>query len=134
MYNSLDISTSGLIAQRTRLNVIAANIANARTILNAEGEYEPYRRRYVEFATGDPQMQSPKGVHVAAVEIDQGPLARRYEPTSPFADANGYVSYPNVDLVVEQVNAMEALRAYEANISAIEASKSMISVALRIIA
>jgi len=134
MYGTLDISTSGLIAQRTRLNVIAANIANARTILNAEGGYEPYRRRIVTLAPGDPQTGSGKGVHVSAIEFDQGALTQRYEPHSPYADESGYVAYPNVDLVVEQVNAMEALRAYEANISALEASKSMISVTLQMIA
>ena len=133
MYGSLDISTSGLLAQRTRLNAISANIANAKTILNADGEYEPYRRRYVELAPGDPARGSAEGVHVAAVMVDEGPLMQRYEPHSPYANADGYVGYPNVNVVVEQVNAMEALRAYEANISAIEASKSMMSVALRMI-
>ena len=95
MYGALDISTSALVAQRIRLDVIAANIANQRTILNENDEYEP---------------------------------------GSPFADADGYVSYPNVNSVIETMNAMDAARAYEANITAIEATKSMLSVALQIIA
>lgn len=134
MYGSLDISTSALVAQRTRLNIVAANVANARNILNAQGEYDPYRRRFAVFGSGDPATGSPQGVHVADIGIDQGPLRPVLEPGSPYADEDGYVYYPNVDPVIEQMNAMEASRAYEANISALEATKSMFSVALQIIA
>ncbi|MHC4099600.1 MAG: flagellar basal body rod protein FlgC [Planctomycetota bacterium] len=134
MYGALDISTSALVAQRTRLNVITANIANARSILNEAGEYAPYRRRVAVFAPGDPARGSKEGVHVAAIQTDGGPLRPVLEPGSPFADADGYVRYPNVDPVVEQMNAMEAQRAYEANITAVEATKSMFSVALRLLA
>ncbi len=133
MYGTLDISTSALIAQRTRLTVIADNIANARTILNAEGEYEPFRCRIVRMGAGDPAKGSDEGVHIAAIELDEGPLAKRFEPTSPYADADGYVGYPNVNVVTQRINAMEAMRAYEANISVIEATKSMTSVALEMI-
>ena len=134
MYGALDISTSALVAQRIRLDVIAANIANQRTILNENDEYEPYRRRFVVFGEGDPAHGQTAGLHVASIEIDDSPLNQRYEPGSPFADADGYVSYPNVNSVIETMNAMDAARAYEANITAIEATKSMLSVALRIIA
>ncbi len=134
MYGALDISTSALVAQRTRLNVIAANIANQRSVINENGEYEPYRRRFAVFAPGDSARGSSQGVHVAAINIDAGPLRPALEPGSPYADANGYVYYPNVDPVIEQMNAMEAQRAYEANITAIEATKSMFSVALQILA
>ena len=133
MYGALDISTSALIAQRTRLDVISANLANKDTLLNAAGEYEPYRRRAVIFAAGDPARGSAEGVHVARIEIDSGPLQPKHEPGSPFADADGYVGYPNVHAVIEQMNAMEAARSYEANITAIEATKSMFSVALQIL-
>ncbi len=134
MYGSLDISTSGLIAQRTRLNIVAAHVANAMNILNAQGEYDPYRRRFAVFGSGDPAGGSAQGVHVADIRIDAGPLRPVLEPGSPYADEDGYVFYPNVDPVIEQMNAMEAARAYEANISAIEATKSMFSVALQILA
>ena len=134
MYGVLDISTSALVAQRIRLDVIAANIANQRTILNENDEYEPYRRRMVVFSEGDPARGQTKGVHVASIEIDYSPLNQKYEPGSPFADADGYVSYPNVNSVIETMNAMDAARAYEANITAIEATKSMLSAALKIIA
>jgi flagellar basal-body rod protein FlgC len=134
MYGSLDISTSALVAQRTRLNVITANIANTRSLVNDAGEYSPYRRRFAVFAPGDPARGSEQGVHVAAIQTDTGPLRPILEPSSPFADADGYVYYPNVNPVVEQMNAMEAQRAYEANITAIEATKSMFSVAMRLLA
>ncbi len=134
MYGALDISTSALVAQRTRLNVITGNVSNAKSITNAAGEYEPYRRRFAVFGSGDPVRGSAQGVHVASIEIDGSPLRPVLEPGSPFANADGYVYYPNVDSVIEQMNAMEASRAYEANISAIEATKSMFSVALRILA
>lgn len=134
MYGALDISTSALVAQRTRLNVIAANIANQKTVLNENDEYAPYRRRYVVLGQGDPAHGQTEGVHVASIEIDDSPLNRRYEPGSPFADAEGYVLYPNVNPVIETMDAMLAVRAYEANITAIEATKSMMSVALRLIA
>lgn len=134
MYGALDISTSALVAHRTRLNVIAANIANQKTVLNENDEYAPYRRRYVVLGQGDPAHGQTEGVHVASIEIDDSPLNRRYEPGSPFADTEGYVLYPNVNPVIETMDAMLAVRAYEANITAIEATKSMMSVALRLIA
>ncbi len=134
MYGSLDISTSGLIAQRTRLTIVAANVANTQSLLNAQGEYDPYRRRFAVFASGDPAGGSAQGVHVADILTDEGPLRPVLIPGSPYADEDGYVYYPNVNPVIEQVNAMEAARGYEANISAIEATKSMFSVALQIIA
>ena len=134
MYGSLDISTSGLIAQRTRMNVISANIANQEAILNADGEYEPFRRRVALLAAGDPQSGSPHGVHVQEILSDQSPLRLRLEPGSPYADADGYVGYPNIDPMIEQANMMLAARSYEANISVVEATKSMISSALRLLA
>jgi flagellar basal-body rod protein FlgC len=134
MFGSLDISTSGLIANRVRLEAISANIANATTILNDKGEYEPFRRRVATLSAGDPSRNSDLGVHVDAIELDDGPPRMKYEPGSPFANADGYVGYPNIDIVIEQMNAMEAQRSYEANITAAEATKSMISIALQLIA
>ena len=133
MYGSLDISTSGLIAHRTRLDLISANLANKDTILNADGEYEPFRRRYLLMGAGDPASGSELGVHVKSIEHDDSPLLPKYEPDSPFADEQGYVHYPNINSIVELMNAMEASRSYEANITAIEASKSMFNAALQIL-
>lgn len=146
MYGSLDISTSGMIAQRTRLTAISANIANQGSYVRGEdGQWEPYRRRMVMFAPGDPSSTDPSGrgrggmgVHVADIELDQSPFEYEYNPDSPYAITKGtwagYVARSNVDPVTEQVNAMEAMRSYEANVAAAEATKSMMAQALRLIA
>ena len=143
MYGSLDISTSGMIAQRTRLAVIQANIANKNTILDSNNNVNPYRRRIAYFAPGDPTATTAEGrkfgVHVASIEADQTPLRpKQYDPTSPYAYKSGpykdYVADTNINTVVEQVNAMEASRAYEANAVAAEATKSMMAQALRLLA
>jgi len=134
LYGALDISTSGLVAQRMRLTVTSDNVANAGTILNSDLEYEPYRRRAVILAAGDPVSGAAEGVHVAEIELDDGPLRAEHDPGSPHADENGYVYYPNIDPVIESMNSMVALRAYEANIAAIEATKSMMSIALQMLA
>lgn len=138
MWGSLDIPTSGMIAQRTRLEVIAANIANRSSILDAQGNYNPYRRRAAEFAPGDPSASTPGGralgVHVASISIDEHALRSKWDPTSPYADKAGYVSIPDIDPVIEQVNALEASRAYEANVAAAEAIKATMAQALRLLA
>ncbi|QNN21455.1 flagellar basal body rod protein FlgC [Planctomycetales bacterium ZRK34] len=134
MFGALDVSTSALVANRTRLNVIAANMANQFSVENADGEYAPYRRRVPIFASGDPARGSSAGVHVAEIELDQAAFRKKYEPGHKFADADGYVEYPNIDPAIEQVNALEASRAYEANITAVEATKSMLNAAMRLIA
>lgn len=138
MYGALDVSTSGMIAQRTRLAVVASNIANASTLLNAKGEYDPYRRREVFFGEGDPTANSRSGrqlgVHVAEIEADEEALRPRYAPGSPFADENGYIKVPDISPAVEQVNALQASRAYEANVVAAETTKTMLAQALRLLA
>lgn len=134
MYGALDISTSGLVAQRTRMTVIAQNQANRTTLLNADGEYEPYRRRIAVFAPGDPVSGQAAGVQVKEILDDPAPLEARYQPGSPFADEDGYVFYPNVNSVVEQMDAMEAQRAYDANIAVAEGTKAILESVLRLIA
>lgn len=143
MYGSLDISTSGMIAQRVRLTAIASNIANRGTVLDAEGRVNPYRARQVMLASGDPSARSARGrelgVHVAEIALDTTPIRpREYNPDSPFAFKEGpyvgYVAETNVNPVVEQVNALEASRAYEANVVAAEATKQMLAQALRLLA
>lgn len=131
MFGALDISTSGLVAQKTRLTVITANQANSATLLNADGEYDPYRRKFAVFAPGD--GRGGPGVHVEEIETDMSEFNKRYQPGHPFADESGYVSYPNVNSVVESMNAMEAARSYEANIAAAEATKSMMTVTLKLL-
>lgn len=133
MYGLFDISTSGLVAQRVRLETIASNLANQETLLDAQGRYAPWRRRGVEFAAGDGTRQDALGVRVAAIhESDSFDL--RFQPGHPYANSEGYVRYPDVDPVVEQIDALDAVRAYEANIAAVEAAKSMFSSALGLLA
>ena len=143
MYGALDISTGGMIAQRTRLEVITANIANLETLRDAQGNLSPYRRRIALFAAGDPAALEPHarslGVHVAAIETDKSPLQPgKYDPDSPDAYKSGpfkgYVASTNINPLVEQVNALDATRAYEANAVAAEATKQMINTALRLLA
>lgn len=134
MFGSLDTSVSALLAQRTRLNTISANLANQNSITNARGEYEPYRRRVPVFAPGDPSTGNQRGVHVREIMLDDAPLQQKFMPDHPFADEDGYVGFPNINSTVEKINALEAIRSYEANINAAEATKTMMQQAMRLIA
>ena len=134
MFDTLDISSSALSAQRTRLDTIAANIANLNTTRDAAGKPNPYRRRFAVFAPGQPDDASAPGVHVGKIALDQSSFRKAYEPNHPDADKEGNVYYPNIDLSVEYVNALEASRAYEANVTTMEVTKSMMNATLRLIA
>ena len=134
MFGALDTSTSALVANRQRLEVISANMANRSTIEDADGNYSPFRRRLAILAQGDPSRGSDSGVHVKEIKLDQSPLRKSYEPGHPYADAEGYVEYPNIEPANELVNAVEVSRAYEANITAAEATKTMMRSALRLLA
>lgn len=139
--NSIDISGSALTAQRLRMDVISQNIANASTTRTATGE--PYRRRVAVFAErGGTSFQSyldgatgasaGGGVVVSAIATDMSDFKSEYDPDHPDADADGYVQYPNVDEVTELVDMMAATRAYEANVTALNATKNMALKALEI--
>jgi flagellar basal-body rod protein FlgC len=134
MFDVLDMGASGLQAQRTRMDTIAGNIVNANTTRNAQGQPIPYRRRFVLFAPGQAGNPEQPGVRVQEIRLDQSPFQKRYEPGHPDADADGYVKYPNIDLAMEYVNALEASRAYEANVTMMEVSKQMLNASLRLIA
>lgn len=138
MYGTLDISTSGLIVQRTRLAAIASNIANQRTLYDANGNYSPYQKRIVHVAPGDPSAHTEDGrrmgVHVSEIQLDARALRPEWDPGHPNADAKGYVMVPDINPVSEQVNAMEAMRAYEANVVAAETTKAMLAQTLRLLA
>jgi flagellar basal-body rod protein FlgC len=136
MFSSLDVSTSGLVAQRTRLNAISSNIANMSTTRNEQGQAEPYQPRFVTFQT-DNNVSTPgggAGVKIGSVQHSNEPPKMKYEPGHPDADPQGFVRYPAVDMTTEFVDALEATRAYEANIGVIEVTKNMSDQALRIIA
>ena len=143
MYGGLDVSVSGMVAQRTRMNAIAANVANIDAIINSKGEAVPFKRRITAFMPGDPSASTSEGrqygVHVNEITLDDSEPRKVWNPTSPYAkppghpDA-GYVYYPNIDPMTEMINGLEAQRAYEANVIAAEATKSMVAQALRLIA
>lgn len=128
-FSSFDISASGISAQRARMDVIANNIANADSTRTAEGG--PYRRQRVTFrsiyeqAIGNKSTAS--GVAVESVTEDPTDYRSVYDPGHPDADANGYVKMPNINVVEEMVDMMSATRAYEANVTVMNATKTMIA-------
>lgn len=133
MFGSFDISTSALTAQRVRLETIASNIANIHSIVGPDGKAAPYRRLYPVFEAQQ-TADGGAGVRVKRIEQDGSPFIEKYEPwNTQAADGRGMVRYPNVDLSTEYVNALETTRAYEANITAIETTKSMMNATLRVI-
>ena len=135
LFQSFNISASGMTAQRFRTDIIAENIANVNTTSTESGG--PYRRKIVTFQEKDVTPFSQlfshsknravgNGVKVSKVSEDyETDFIMEYDPSNPDADENGYVSYPNVNTVTEMTNLIDATRAYEANATAFEASKSM---------
>lgn len=134
MFDALDMGASGLQAQRVRMDTIAGNILHANTTHNERGEKVPYQRRFVIFAPGRAGEPEKAGVHVEQIALDKSAPVLKYEPGNPDANNQGYVAYPNIDTTTEYVNAMDASRAYEANVTMMENTKSMINASLRIIA
>jgi flagellar basal-body rod protein FlgC len=122
--SAMNASTSGLTAERFRMDVIAANIANANS--TQVGTDEPYRRKDVVL------QGSESGVQVTGVVDDQTPFVEKYDPGNPYADGNGYVKGTNVQPINEMVDMMSASRAYEANIAAFNTEKGMVKAALQI--
>ncbi|MER3402639.1 MAG: flagellar basal body rod protein FlgC [Armatimonadota bacterium] len=123
LISMMRISTSGLSAERLRMDLIADNLANANSTRTAEGG--PYRRKVAIFEPIPPTAQMLGGVRVVGVAQDPSPPRMVYQPGHPDADANGYVTYPNVDMVHEMVDLITASRAYEANIQAFNTAKNM---------
>ena len=134
MYGLLDIPASALVAQRTRLEAISANLALKDVPVDPSKNPDTFRRRMAIFQPGDPTSGSDLGVHVSEIQFDRAAFRKVLDPGHPFADKQGYVSYPGIDSAIEQVNALEASRAYEANITAAEATKQMLQASLRLLA
>ncbi|OHB77400.1 MAG: flagellar basal body rod protein FlgC [Planctomycetes bacterium RBG_16_64_10] len=139
MFSTFDVSTSALVAQRVRLNAISSNLANLSTTRNETGAPEPYQPRFVIFQTDD-DVTTPgggSGVKVSSVEISDSAPLYRYQPGHPDAiqegPRQGYVAYPNIDMTTEFVDALEASRAYEANLGVIEVTKDLGRQTLRIL-
>jgi flagellar basal-body rod protein FlgC len=145
MFGGLEISASGLTAQRLRMDVTAENLANAQTTKGADGQ--PYRRKEVVLqeisqggfgaqltaAMGTGAKSRPGGVEVAEIATDQTPGKMVYDPSHPDANAQGYVQMPNVDTVTEMVDLIDSSRAYEANVTAMQASKQMFTKTLELL-
>src|SRR5207237_7844294 len=132
LLTAMDVNASGLTAQSKRVEISSANLANSQTTRTEEGG--PYRRKDVVFQTSSFQESlgaamggGVEGVEVSDVVNDPRPFDRRYEPGHPDADKDGYVSYPNVNVMEEMANLVEASRSYEANIAAISIVKTMIN-------
>ncbi|RYM07188.1 flagellar basal body rod protein FlgC [Sporolactobacillus sp. THM7-7] len=143
MFSGLNISSSGLTAQRFRMDTASANIANADTTRErrVNGEWVPYTRKVVHLGTIGPSFDATLrealgsaagGVKVTDVTEDPAPFRMKYDPSDPDANADGYVRLPNVDPLKEMVDLMNANRSYEANVTVMNANKNMLSRALDI--
>jgi flagellar basal-body rod protein FlgC len=144
LFDSLNISGSALSAERLRMDVTAENLANANTTRTAAGG--AYRRKVVVLEQQAPQNsfgntlatemrrgEKPAGVQVRAIAEDVTPNRRVYDPGHPDADAQGYVEMPNVDSVTEMVDLISASRAYEANVTAMQAAKTLFGKTLELL-
>ncbi len=144
LFNSFNISASALSAQRLRMDIISQNIANVNTTRTEDGT--PYRRKTVlfqekkstapfsQFLSEESKRKylTGSGVRVSGIVEDPTPFKEVYDPSHPDADENGIVRMPNVEIVTEMVNMISATRAYEANVTALNASKSLALKALEI--
>jgi len=143
LFDAIDVAGSGLAAERLRMDVTAGNLANAQTTQGANGQ--PYRRREVvlqEAQAGGPSFGSilasasagpVSGVQVAGIVEDPSPGRRVYDPGHPDADAQGYVTLPNVNPVTEMVDLISASRSYEANVTSMQTAKTLFSKTLELL-
>jgi flagellar basal-body rod protein FlgC len=141
LFGMLEVSGSALGAERWRAEVVSANMANAETTRTPQGG--AYRRQLVVFRARPmprfPMMlatlrqQAQPGVRVDRIVADASPMPSRYEPGHPDADSQGYVTYPNVNPVMEMTDLLSAVRAYQLNASAVQAAKNMIQQSLQIL-
>lgn len=140
IFQSLSISGSALTANRLKLDVVSSNIANANTTRGqfVNGEWVPYRRKMVEVTSNqtspftDVLQRELSGVQVDKIVEDTSPFQAVYDPSNPDSNEQGYVMMPNVDVTKEMVDLMATSRAYEANVTAFNAGKSMLVKALEI--
>jgi flagellar basal-body rod protein FlgC len=143
LFTSINTSGSGLSAEQLRMDVISNNIANVNSTRTEAGG--PYRRQKAVFMAKEPQfiidmgpfVRAPvwrigQGVRTVGIDTDDSPLRKEYQPTHPDADKDGYVLMPNVNIVVEMTDMIEATRAYEANVTAMRSAKQMMMKSLEI--
>lgn len=133
-FSAMDVSSSALSAERTRINLISGNLANASTTRTPEGG--PYKRKDAVFSAVPPDKpfsrvldgisgKQVRQVQVSSIVEDQNPPRMQYDPSHPDADLQGYVAMPNVNVIEEMADMLTASRAYEANVTAVQAAKSM---------
>ncbi|MCK8826320.1 flagellar basal body rod protein FlgC [Natroniella acetigena] len=138
VFNGMNVSSSGLTAQRVRMDLISNNIANVNTTRTEDGG--PYRRQVPVFATRlqdeldkfNNNSQTGEGVKITKIAESDEPARLEYRPEHPDANQDGYVEKPNVNIVSEMTDMISATRAYEANVTALDSAKSMFESALRI--
>ncbi|MBI1275810.1 flagellar basal body rod protein FlgC [bacterium] len=124
LINSLHISSSGMKAQSERMKIISQNIANADDTASTPGG-KPYQRKVISFRNALDKELGTETVRVHKVGVDKSEFEKKYDPSHPAADAQGYVLYPNVNVMVEMGDMKEAERTYDANVQAVEVAKSM---------
>ncbi len=139
MLRALDVSTSALIAQRTRLNAVSGNIANISSLTDETGAAKPYQAREVVFQTDETvSINGASGVKVSEIKVSDTEPRYRHQPNHPLAIKEGkwkgYVAYPNIDLTTQMVDALESTRAYEANVGVMEITKNLSRETLTILA
>jgi flagellar basal-body rod protein FlgC len=126
MFETLRISAAGMKAQSDRLNIVSQNIANAESTGTRPGEL-PYRRQTISFGTVFDREVGADMVQTKRIGTDPSQFPRRFDPSHPAADAQGYVQFPNVNSIVEMMDMREARRGYEANLNVIETTRNMLS-------
>ncbi|MFA6013757.1 MAG: flagellar basal body rod protein FlgC [Gallionellaceae bacterium] len=124
LFNIFNIAGSGMTAQSQRLNVVASNLANAESTTGPDGQ--PYHAKQVVFSTTSFEGQPGAGVKVDSVVEDASPMRIVYDPKHPMADANGYLTLPNVNPVDEMVNMISASRSYQNNVDVMNTSKALL--------
>lgn len=130
VFGGIRISASALSAERLRMDIISSNIANMRTTRTEDGG--AYVRKIAVFEENFDKKLGNLGVKAVEIKDDKSDMKYEYDPTHPDADENGYVQYPNVDILVEKADLMTAQRAYESNVDTLNAQKNIISKALEI--
>ncbi len=132
LVDSLYIAASGMKAQGDRLRIVSQNIANADSLGRKPGE-EPYRRKVIAFRNVLDREMNVDLVKVAEYGYDKSPFGKKFDPSHPAADEEGYVLTPNVNPMIEMIDMRESRRGYEANMNVIEVSKSMLMQTIQLI-
>lgn len=125
LINSMNIAAYGMKAESDRLRIVSQNIANADSVGKSPNEL-PYRRKVLSFHNVLDKELGTEVVKVSKYSADKSDFVKKYQPGHPAADKDGYVSYPNVNVMVEMVDMREAQRGYEANLNVIDVSKNMV--------